>query len=189
MNYIRTSFKKHKSIFLFLFIILIFGIISGTFLYFKQDPNIRETIILNIGNVFNHNIFDLKNIVVHLGTILIIIASAFIFLSLPIIIFAIFFEGISIGFIIPIFISIYKVKSLYAFILFIVFTKIIYLITLAILFIIIITFTKNYIYYFKTKKISFITQLKKMFLLCIITLLNDLFIFFLLNKVLIFLFR
>ena len=188
MNRLRTSYNKHKSIFLFLFIILIFGIMSGFLLYLKQDTSVRETIVLNIGNVFSHNIFDVKNILIHLGIFLIIIATAFVFLGIPLLLLIIFLEGISIGFIIPIFVSIYKLKAMFTFSFYLIFIKIIYLIILSFLFIFLISFTKNYILYLKTKKLQFFSQLKKMFLLCIISLLNDLTIYFLFNKVLIFLF-
>lgn len=187
MNIIRTSFKKHKKILLFLGIIILFAISSGIIFYIKQDIGIKKTIILNLGNLFSHNVFDIKNLFIHLCLSLIIIAASFIFLGIPIIILAIFFEGISIGFLIPIFFSLYKWNFLIPFCLFFISIKLIYIILMIFLFINSCEFTKNYITYLKNKKLAFFSSLKKLFILSGLITINDLCIYFLFNKLLIFL--
>lgn len=187
MNMIRTSIKKYKKILLFLGIIFLFAIASGMIFYIKQDAGIKKTIILNLGDIFSHNIFEIKNLFIHLCLSLIVIAASFVFLGIPIIILAIFFEGISIGFLIPIFFSLYKWKFLLPFCLFLLLTKLIYIILIAFLFINSCEFTKNYITYLKNKKLIFFSSLKKMFALSGLVIINDLCIYFLFNKLLIFL--
>lgn len=182
-----TSIKKHKNFISFLSIIFIFGMISGVLFYMNQDINVKKTILLNMENIFKTNIFDIKNLFIHLGVLLIIIATSFLFLSPIILIIYIFFEGISIGFIIPIFFSLYKWKFTYTFGLFFLLTKLIYLLLLMYLFFLLISFLKEYIFYLKTKKIRFFSSLKKMFLICVLIFMNDLFTYFICNKLLIFL--
>ena len=182
-----TSYKKFKNLSIFLGIIFIFGIISGILFYLNQDITVKKTILLNMDGIFKTNLFDLKNILVHIGIVLIIIASSFIFLGPLIHIVYLFFEGVSIGFIIPIFFSLYKWKFMYTFGLFFILTKILYLLFLIYLFYLLISFSKEYIYYLKTKKVQFFSNLKKMFFVCIFIIVNDLIIYFLFNKLLIFL--
>lgn len=183
----RTSLQKHKKILFFLLIILLFGIISGILFYLKQEESIKKTIALNMADIFNHNIFSGKNIFIHMGIALIIIAASFLFLGIPAIIIAIFFEGISIGFIIPLFLSIFSWKFIYIFPLYFLFIKLLYLILLSILFLKDIDFTKNYISYLKKKSSSLAYSLKKLFSITLFILINDIFIYFGLNKILIFL--
>lgn len=187
MNLIRTSFKKYRKIFLFLFIILLFGILSGILFYFKQDIGIRQTIIANIGNIFESNVFDMKNIIYHLIIYAILFISIFLLLGVPLTLIAIFFEGIAFGFIIPILFSIYKLKSIFCIVSYFVFVKMIYIILLFILFIIMIKFFSGYISYFKTKKVLFLKSLKNIIVVGFLIIINDLCVYFIFNKVLIFL--
>ncbi len=187
MNKSRTSIRKYKNISLFLIIIFVFGLISGALFYYNQDISIRKNIIL-MDKIFNHNIFDVKNVFIHLGIILIIIATSFIFLGSLINIITVFIEGISIGFIIPIFASLYKIKSLLVFSIYFLTIKLLYLLLLGCLFIFTIKFSREYFMYFKSKKNIFFNSLKKMFLVCFLVILNDFMIYFLFNKLLIFIF-
>ena len=184
---IRTSIKKHKNIFIFLGIIFLFAVISGMLFYFQQDNGVKKTILLNLGDIFSHNVFDIKNLFFHIISILIIIASSFVFLSIPLILILIFFEGISLGFIIPIFFSIYKLNFIFPFLIFFFLIKFIYLILLFFVFIHSCKFTKDYFIYIKSKKISFLIELKKIFALIGLITINDLCIYFLFNKLIIFL--
>lgn len=182
-----TSIKKHKNLFLFLFILFLFGIITGILFYFKQDIGVLKTILINTEDVFKHNVFSLKNIFIHLCISLILIASAFLFLGPPILILVLFFEGIGIGFIIPILFSIYKWKFLFSFTCYFLFIKLFYLFFLFLFFLKLVQFSKDYWRYFKTKKINFVGPLKSTFGLCLLILLNDVITFAINNKVLIFL--
>ncbi len=186
---IRTSLKKHKNILLFLSILFIFGIITGILFYFKQDIGLKKTILLNIDNVFKHNVFSLKNIFIHICLILIIIASCFLFLGTLILIGILFLEGIGIGFLIPMLFSLYKWKFILHFSLYFILIKMVYILLLFYLFYYLIQFLKNYFYYLKSKKINFLPFLKRAFLIGIFLIMNDLFVYFISNKVLIFIFH
>jgi len=187
MNLIRTSFKKYKKIFIFLFIIFLFGILSGILFYFKQDVGIRQIIVANLSNIFSNNVFDLKNIIYHLSIYAILFILMFLMLGVPLTLIVIFFEGIACGFIIPILFSIYKVKSIFCLISYFVFIKMIYIILLFWLFIGMLKFFNEYILYFRTKKTLFLNYLKKIIIIGIFIFINDLCIYFVFNKVLIFL--
>ena len=187
MNSIRTSIKKHKNLYLFLTIIFIFGILSGILFYFNQDLGMRKTISLNMNNIFSHNVFDLKNTFIHLSICLIIIAASFIFMGEIIHILVLFLEGVSIGFLIPLFFNMFKWRFFYTFGLYFFLTKFIYIFLFFYLGILSFKFIKEYIIYLKTKKIKFFSSLKKMFLTIILLVLNDFLTFFIFNKLLIFL--
>ncbi len=182
----RTSLKMYKNIGIFLVIIFLFGIISGILFYYSQDLTLRKNIILNMDKLFTHNVFALKNIFIHLSIILIIIASNFIFLSPLIFIINLFLEGVSLGFIIPIFFKVYKMKCFYFLGVYFILIKVLYLLLLGCLFIFMMKFYKEYIRFIKMRKIYFFHTLKKMFLIAFLIIVNDIMIYFLFNKLLIF---
>lgn len=187
MNLVRTSFHKYKKIIVFLFIIFLFGIISGVLFYYKQDAGVRKVIITNLGNVFASHVFDVKNIVYHLSIFAFLFISMFLFLGIPLTLILIFVEGIALGFIIPIVFSIYKIKAIFYFCVYFLLIKSIYLILLCLIFICICKFSGNYFSYFKTKKITFLRDLKRIIILGGFILINDFVVYFGLNKALVFL--
>lgn len=187
MKLARTSFHKHKKIILFLFIIFLFGIISGVLFYYKQDAGVRKVIITNLGNVFGSKVFDIKNIIYHLIFFAFLFISIFLFLGIPLALILIFVEGIALGFIIPIIFYIYKIKAILYFIVYFLFIKLLYLSLLYLIFICICKFSENYFSYFKTNKITFLRDLKRIIILGGFILINDLVVYFGLNKILVFL--
>ncbi len=185
----RTSLEQHKYLFLFLSILFIFGILSGILFYYKQDLGVQKNILINAQNMFGHNIFTIKNIGIHLGCILLLIAASFLFLAPLIFIFLFFFEGVSLGFVIPIFFSLYKWKAILVFGLYFILVKGIYLILIYYFFVNLILFCQKFKEYFKYKKLNFLTILKKLFILGLFIILNDVLIYFFANKLFIFLFN
>lgn len=188
MTKIWTSIRQHKNLFLFLGILFIFGVISGLLFYSKQDVGMKKTILISVENVFSHNVFDFKNVFIHLGSAWIIIASSFLFMGPALLMFFVFLEGVGVGFIIPILFSIYRWKFFLNFSIYFLLIKFVYLFFLFYLLSSLISFLKSYISYLKNKKMNFFQPLKKAFLISIFIALNDIVIYFLGNKLLIFLF-
>jgi hypothetical protein len=186
MKYVRTSLKKHFPKILFALNIFIFGIISGIIYYFKQDQTIKDS-LLSLNNIFASNVFSWQNCLFHFFTLLFIAVMLFTFLGLIFILFLLFFEGISLGFIISLLFSIYKWKFLSYFLVYFILIKAIYFILLFIIYLNSIFFLKNYLKYFKTKKYTFFIYFKRIIILIFLVLTNDLLIYFVFNKVLIFL--
>lgn len=187
MKMVRTSFKKYKSFYIFLSILFLFGLATGILFYFKQEPSLQETILASLQNLFHDNVFSFQNILYHLIFFLLLCALLFCFLGLPFLIVYLFFEGISIGFIFPIFLSLFKINSFLYFFVYFLFIKFIYLFLLFSLFIKCFHFTKNYIYCLKNKNYGFMKDIKYILIFILFLFLNDLFVYFVSNKLLIFL--
>lgn len=184
MKNLLINLKKQQISFIFLLIIFIFGLISGIFFYLKQDNIIKENIITSLNLLFKENVFPLKNILFHLLILISITATCFCLLGLPSFIIYLFFESISIGFIIPIFMNLYKINGLLYFLLYFVLIKMIYLILLGILFLKIKYFTKKYLESFKYKKNLFNKEIKYLLVIILFIMINDLIVYFGSNQIL-----
>ena len=187
MKALRTSFKKHKPYFLFLFIIFLFGTLTGILFYFKQDISIRNAILSSLDTVFQNNVFAFKNILYHVGLLLFVSILLFCFLGIPILVVYIFIEGIAIGFLFPIFLSSFKINFLLYAVLYFVFIKLIYILLLFCLFLKGIKFIKVYVQSLKNKNYQFIGEFKYVLFFVFCVFLNDLLVYFVSNKILIFL--
>lgn len=183
----RTSLKKHKSKLLFLFILFAFGLITGLLFYFKQEEVLRNEIVTSLNGLFQNNVFTIKNIFYHFVLLLLFTLLLFCFLSIPFMVGYLFFEGLSLGFIIPIFISLFKVKAIGCFLCYFVIMKLVYLLLLFLLFVKSFSFTKSYVTCLKSKSFLFLNNLKYFFVLYVVVFVNDLFVYFVGNRILIFL--
>lgn len=185
MRTIWTSLKKHKSLLLFISILFLFGFITGILFYFKQEASVKESIILSLTNLFQNNVFTIKNIFYHFIILIVICVTLFCFIGLPILILYIFFEGITIGFIVPIFFSLFKINAIGYFLLYFFLVKFLFVFFLFMLFVKSIYYLKNYILCLKKKSYAFIKNLKYIVILILIILINDLFVYFISNRLLI----
>ncbi len=106
-------------IFLVLFIMII-GFIIGFIYYHLQPSDIKNGIIttLNSYEVFRSNSI-IKDLII---TSLLLITSFFI-IGIPLALFYLFYESLSIGFLISMFISIYKIKGLFYIFLYLIINK------------------------------------------------------------------
>lgn len=187
MKAIRTSIKNNKSLFLFISIIFLFGIVTGVLFYFKQDLSLRKEILASLSSLFQRNVFDLSNIFYHLFFFILLVALLFCFIGLPILVIFIFFEGVSIGFVVPLFISLFKIRAIGYFLSYFLFVKFIYIFLLFFLFVKFFHFIKTYIYCLKNKQYLFMSNLRYIVLFILCILLNDFFVYFVSNRILIFL--
>ncbi len=184
MKSIRTSIHKHRNSYLFLAILLLFGIISGILFYVYQDVESKNNILNSASNLFQHNIFDLKNIFYHFLILLTISLCLFCLIGLPILLVYIFLEGISIGFIMPIFLSLYHFQSIIYFLIYFLFIKLLFILLLFLFFIKSILFLKTYILNFKKKNTLFLKNYKNLILIIFLIFINDLIVYFISNPIL-----
>lgn len=184
MKTIWTSLKKHKNLFLFISILFLFGFATGILFYFKQDATIKETINLSLTNLFQENVFTIKNIFYHFLILIVICSTLFCFIGLPLLILYIFFEGITIGFILPIFFSLFKINALWYFLVYFFLIKFLFLFFLFFLFVKAIHYLKNYIICLKNKSYDFIKNLKFILVFLVLILINDVFTYFVFNRIL-----
>jgi len=182
---IWTSLKKHETLLIFILVIFIFGIITGLLFYFKQDSSLKETIVLSLTNLFKNNVFTIKNIFYHFIILIIIALTLFCFIGLPLLTIYIFFEGITLGFIIPLFFSLFKINAIWYFLVYFILVKFIFIFLLLLLFVKTINYLKTYIICLKKKNYDFIKNFKYIITLIALILINDVFVYFISNRLLI----
>lgn len=122
-----------KKLYLFLGIIFIVGIIAGIFFLFYLDEASKEIIFLNINDWIqglekNH----INNIVNHLIILSSLFITSLFLIGLPFVLFFIFYNGFSMGFIISSLINILGVKGLLYGIIYILISKGVYIFFLSI---------------------------------------------------------
>ncbi len=189
MKLLRTSLSKHQSKFLFLFVLFVFGLITGVLFYFKQEEILRNEIIASLNGLFQNNVFTMKTIFYHFVILLLFTLLLFCFLAIPFLAGCLFFEGLSIGFVVPIFLGLFKVRAIGCFLLYFLVVKLFYLLLLFLLFVKSFSFTKTYLSCLKSKSYLFLSRFKYFLLLDLALLANDLFVYFVGNRILIFLLR
>lgn len=185
MKTIWTSIKKHQSLFLFIGILFLFGFITGILFYFKQEASVKETISLSLSNLFQNNVFTIKNIFYHFIVLMIICSLLSCFIGLPLLIIYIFFEGITIGFIVPIFFSLFKINAIGYFLVYFLLIKFVFIFLLFLFFVKAIQYIKIYLLCLKRKSYDFMKNLKTIVLLLFIILINDFLVYFISNRLLI----
>ncbi len=184
MKTIWTSLKRHQTLFVFISVLFLFGLITGILFYLQQEASTKENMVLSLTNLFQNNVFPLKNIFYHFLLLFFILFSLFCIIGLPLLVLYIFFEGISIGFILPLFFSIYKINAIGIFSLYFVFIKFFYLFYLFFFFVKACLFLKNYFLSIKKKNYHFLRHFKNLVILLIFILLNDCFVYFVSNRIL-----
>lgn len=168
-----------KKYLLFIFLILIIGIISGIIYYYNLDSNIKEGVINTLND---YNIASVNNIFKHLLILIIFLILSFFVVGVPLTIFYLYFEGVSIGFLSTIFTIKYGINGLFYSVIYNLFTKFIFMFLLLIFLKKIIGIAKilvsrlinpNY-YTFKT---DLILKTKSSLLFLLIIFINDLIIY------------
>lgn len=122
MKQIQSSLKEHKNLWIFLSIILIFGI--GVGIYFGiTNPHTLENTLTNytLENQITH--FSLN----HFTIFSVLLISSFLLIGIPLAIGYLFYEGMSLGFCITLFLSSFHIKGLLYIITFSIVTKLIFL--------------------------------------------------------------
>ncbi len=181
-----TSYRRYQDKINFIGIIIIFGLATGIFFYLKQDSMLKASLNLDLIEVFSGKVFSFQNIIYHLIILSIIILSSFILIGLPLLIIYIFCESLALGFLIPLFVSSFKLSSIGVLISYFIFTKLFFYILLIIFFISILKFTKSYLYHFRFKKNSYKKSLKITVIIACLIIINDFLIYFLANPILTF---
>jgi len=114
-------FKRNKKYLLFVLFILVIGIVLGMAYYFFIDEDIKLSIINTLNNniSFNNN-FILKNLTI----MSILLVLSFFIIGIPLSLFYLLYDSFSVGFLISMFFSIYKIKGLLYLFIYIILCKI-----------------------------------------------------------------
>ena len=177
--------KSNRSIIKFLLMLFITSILVGIYLYLSKEKVIRESINTELIKMINNlDITRQNNILNHLLIMIVLSVLSLTIIGLPIILIYFLYEGVSIGFLLSSFINYSPIKGMLFGTIFIIISKIIYITILIYLLTNTLKYTKNFLKRLKTAKNELIiNQVIKISFCTTITLINDIILYFIGNKI------
>lgn len=177
--------KSNRSIIKFLVMLFITSILVGIYLYLSKEKLIKESINTELIKMINNlDITRQNNILNHLLIMIVISVLSLTIIGLPIILIYFLYEGVSIGFLLSSFINYSPIKGMLFGTIFIIISKIIYIAILIYLLTNTLKYTKSFLKRLKIAKNELIINQVIKILFCItITLINDIILYFIGNKI------
>lgn len=177
--------KSNRSIIRFLLMLFITSILVGIYLYLSKEKLIRESINTELIKMINNlDITRQNNILNHLLIMIVLSVLSLTIIGLPIILIYFLYEGVSIGFLLSSFINYSPIKGMLFGTIFIIISKIIYITILIYLLTNTLKYTKNFLKRLKMAKNELIiNQVIKISFCTTITLINDIILYFIGNKI------
>lgn len=177
--------KSNRSIIKFLVMFFITSILVGIYLYLSKEKLIKESINTELIKMINNlDITRQNNILNHLLIMIVISVLSLTIIGLPVILIYFLYEGVSIGFLLSSFINYSPIKGMLFGTIFIIISKIIYITILIYLLTNTLKYTKSFLKRLKTTKNELIINQVIKILFCItITLINDIILYFIGNKI------
>lgn len=184
-----TWTSSNKNLIKFLVSLFIMGILIGIFIYIKEPTLIKNSIVNELSllktTLLNTN---QNNFIYHILLLSVFLLSSILVLGIPLILFYFFYEAVSIGFLISAFINYKKITGIIYSAIFILFSKLLFYISLGYILIISIKYSKKIIKSIKYKDYKIyeyiFAHLVKMFFIFFIIIISDIFIYFFTNKIL-----
>ncbi len=105
----QKTLLKNKKYLIFMLSIVLIGLIVGIIYYISQSIDVKNRIISIISN---YDSFKYNAIFKDLIIMSILLVSSFLVIGIPLALFYLFYEGVSIGFLISIFLASFKIKGL-----------------------------------------------------------------------------
>lgn len=177
--------KSNRSIIKFLVMLFITSILVGIYLYLSKEKLIKESINTELIKMINNlDITRQNNILNHLLIMIVISVLSLTIIGLPLILIYFLYEGVSIGFLLSSFINYSPIKGMLFGTIFIIISKIIYIAILIYLLTNTLKYTKSFLKRLKmTKNELIINQVIKILFCITITLINDIILYFIGNKI------
>ena len=171
-----------KKLYLFMSIVLIIGIITGVVFVIMLDEATKEILFLNINNFLQslgtNNISILVQHLVILSTLLIL--SIFL-IGGPLVIFFMFYNGFTIGFIISSITCIFGIKGMLFGVLYVIMSKLVFIVLLIIFSVNLFKIVKcviDYLVYKKRNKESLVMFMKRSIVFIGIIMISDVILYF-----------
>lgn len=169
-----------KKMYIFLSIILVIGMIVGIVFVISLDESTKEILFLNI-NEYLQSKSNINGILEHIILLSILFVLSILLVGGPLIIFFIFYNGFSLGFITSTLTYIFGIKGMFYGIIYALITKFIFIIILIIFSVNLFKITKlviDGIVYKKNCKDSMYVFLKRSILFIILILISDIVLYF-----------
>ena len=171
-----------KKMYIFFSIILVIGIITGVVFVIMLDEATKEILFLNI----NEFLQNFSNMSINSGIIHLIMLSSLLILSVfliggPLVLFFMFYNGFSIGFIISSLTCIFGIKGILYGVIYVIISKLIYVVLLILFSVNLFKIVKciiDLIVYKKSNKESIIIFIKRSVVFIGMILLNDIILLF-----------
>ena len=179
-RWVRSNISSIRFISSFILIALIIGFI----LFNNENINVKESVINSIKEIDINIVNTRENVFLyHLGLVSIFIVLSIILIGLPLYLIYYFYEFVSIGYLLSVLFSYKKINGLLFGVIFTFINKILFLVILSYFLINMINYTKRYIKSFKMNKNDLIMNyLYKCFFVILLVIINDIFLYFLGNK-------
>lgn len=171
-----------KKLYLFMGIVLIIGIITGVVFVLMLDESTKEILFLNINNFLQS--FDASNIsilVQHLVILSTLLILSIFLIGGPLVIFFMFYNGFTIGFIISSITCIFGIKGMLFGTIYVIISKLVFVILLIIFSVNLFKIVKcviDYLVYKKSNKESIIIFVKRCIVFIGIIMLSDIILYF-----------
>lgn len=172
----------NKKLYVILSIILLIGIIVGIVFVVMLDEATKEIMFLNINEMLQgFSNIKINGIVMHILCLSCLVILSYLIIGAPLIIFFIFYNGFSIGFIISSITSIFGLKGLLYSIIYVIISKGVFLLILLVLSVNLLRIVKNMMekIIYKNKGKDILISLGSKALMCIgIVLISDIILYF-----------
>ena len=171
-----------KKLYLFMGIVLVIGIITGVVFVLMLDEATKEILFLNINNFLQS--FDASNISILMQHL--VILSTLLILSIfliggPLVIFFMFYNGFTIGFIISSITCIFGIKGMLFGVLYVIVSKLVFVVLFIIFSVNLFKIVKcviDYLVYKKSNKESIIMFMKRSIVFIGIIMISDIILYF-----------
>ena len=171
-----------KKLYLFMSIVLVIGIITGVVFVIMLDEATKEILFLNINNFLQS--FDESNIsilVQHLVILSTLLILSIFLIGGPLVIFFMFYNGFTIGFIISSLICIFGIKGMLFGVLYVIVSKLAFVVLFIIFSVNLFKIVKcviDYLVYKKSNKESLVMFMKRSIVFIGIIMLSDIILYF-----------
>lgn len=120
---------KKKKYLLCFSVVLLFGIISGLMFYLSIEGNIKDNILFSLTS---YEIGPINNIIKHIIILSILLISSLLVVGVPLSLFYLYYEGISIGFVFAIFFAKFGLSGLLYSLIYLIISNLIFILLLSI---------------------------------------------------------
>lgn len=171
-----------KKLYLFMSIVLVIGIITGVVFVIMLDEATKEILFLNINNFLQS--FDASNIsilVQHLVILSTLLILSIFLIGGPLVIFFMFYNGFTIGFIISSITCIFGIKGILFGILYVIISKLVFVVLFIIFSVNLFKIVKcviDYLVYKKRNKESLVMFMKRSIVFIGIIMISDVILYF-----------
>ena len=171
-----------KKLYLFMSIVLVIGIITGVVFVIMLDEATKEILFLNINNFLQS--FDASNIsilVQHLVILSTLLILSIFLIGGPLVIFFMFYNGFTIGFIISSITCIFGIKGILFGVLYVIISKLVFVVLFIIFSVNLFKIVKcviDYLVYKKRNKESLVMFMKRSIVFIGIIMISDVILYF-----------